>query len=71
MKSKIEMSESVNNKDRKFGSWKTYFPAKIKLADGTEIKALFTMSQLNVAMERASKNTEDFEEESFWDFLFG
>jgi len=70
MKSKIILKEAVPNKDRKFGSQKRYFPAKLVLDTGEEVKALFTYDQLEVARSRASRNLEDFpEEESFWDFL--
>ena len=70
MKSCIVMSEEVANKERKFGSWQSYFPAKIVLEEGKEIEALFTMGQLQTAMERAARNPEDMPAESFWGWLF-
>jgi len=65
MRSEIDTSERVENEDRRFGSWRHYYPAMI---DGEP--ALFTKDQLEVAKERAQRNPEDIpEDRTFWDFL--
>ena len=66
MKSEILTEEKVENKNRKFGSCLVYFPCII---DGE--KALFTNHELRTAIERGKINTEDFEEKSFWEKIFG
>ena len=70
--SKIKMSEEVENKDRAFGSCSSYYPTYVVMVDGKEIPALFTIDQLNNAMERANRNPEDLEDKdtSFWGWLF-
>lgn len=72
MESKLLLNERVENKKRFFGSNMTYFPCTIKTVSGDEVKALFTKNQLKVAMKRAERNQEDFEEkaEGFWGRLF-
>ena len=65
MKSKIDTSEKVDNKERKFGSSLEYFPCLID-----DNKALFTKNELDIAIERANKNLEDFEEDGFLSWLF-
>lgn len=70
MKSTIVMDEMVKNTERRFGSTNQYYPVKIENADGTEKNALFTLDQIEIAIERAELNPEDFPEgESFWSFL--
>lgn len=71
MESKILMTEVVENKERKFGADLKYFPARLELASGKVINCLFTVEQLQVAVERAENNPEDVPEESFWESLFG
>lgn len=69
--SKIVMDEEVTNKDRKFGSCLSYFPAYVVMIDGKKVPALFTCDQLNDAMNRAARNTEDMPEKtSFFSWLF-
>lgn len=72
IESKIDMSEEVLNKDRTFGSNTCYYPAYIVISEGKEVPALFTMAQLNIAMERANRNPEDMPKESgnFFSWLF-
>lgn len=72
MKSKIYYSEAVSNKDRHFGSEEVYYPCRMVMPDGTEAPALFTRTQLEVAMGRAKKNPEDVpRERSFLEAIFG
>lgn len=70
--SKILLKEEVENKERKFGSNTSYFPAYVELLDGTEFPALFTKKQLDEAMARAARNSEDLPKESgnFFTWLF-
>lgn len=71
VESKIVMDEEVENKDRTFGSCLSYFPAYVVMVDGKEVPALFTFDQLNDAMQRANRNTEDMPTEtSFFSWLF-
>lgn len=59
--SKILIIEKVENQDRKFGSAKEYYPVLVITKSGAKVPALFTRSQLKVALERATKNKEDFQ----------
>jgi hypothetical protein len=70
MKSEIILSESVINKERKFGSQLEYFPCEIKDAGGDINHALFTKGQIFNAIERAKRNVEDIPDKTFWDFFF-
>jgi hypothetical protein len=72
VKSFITLKQIIPNKLRKFGSAKEYVPVIIEEENGTIRKALFTKKAIEVAIERAEKNSEDFidEWESFWDRLF-
>ena len=58
VKSRLFWKEEVENKERKFGSALSYFPAVLE-KDGEEIPMLFTEDDLRRAMERAKKNMED------------
>ncbi len=70
--SKLETSERVINKSRKFGSNKEYFPAYVIDDTGNEVPVLFTNNQLLVAAKRAEKNMEDMPEDTGWfNWLFG
>lgn len=73
MKSELFMDEVIFNKDRKFGSARYYFPCKVTNAKGEEKPAMFSGSQIKLAIARADKNPEDFPQEtkSFWKRLFG
>lgn len=72
MKSKIHKSEEVGNKDRRFGSALSYYPAMIIDGDGNETPALFTRAQIMEAKKRAARNPEDVpENKTFWERLFG
>lgn len=59
MKSIIYIKELVQNKKRRFGSWKHYYPCRIVLSNGKELNALFTKSQIKSAIYRSNKNIED------------
>jgi len=70
MKNNIDTSESVKNKERKFGACLEYVPVMIKV-DGKSKEALFTMNELQVAIDRAKRNPEDIpEDQTFWGYLF-
>jgi len=73
VESKIDLREEVINKERTFGSNTAYYPAYVVTSDGKEVPALFTMDQLNIAMERAARNIEDIPKEgsNFFSWLFG
>lgn len=69
--SRIDLSEMVENKDRKFGANRNYFPVRIIFSDGTTEDGLFTKSQIEVALKRAVKNKEDIPKKlSFWKRLW-
>ena len=71
LKSKVETSERVKNKERRFGSALEYFPAMVIDDTGKEIPVLFTKNQLDVAAKRAEKNMEDMPADGNWyDWLF-
>lgn len=67
--STIKLSEKVDNTERKFGEAQEYFPVEIILEDGTETWAMFTKSDIENAMVRASKNKEDIPK-SIWESIF-
>jgi hypothetical protein len=69
LKSTLFLGELLENKDRKFGSAKHYYPAVIVTADGEEKKALFTHEQIADSMRRACQNPEDFPKETLFDLL--
>lgn len=69
MKSIIYLDESVVNKERLFGSIKSYYPCRIEFANGTISNALFTENQIKEATERAKRNPEDVPEKTFWESL--
>lgn len=73
MDSRIEMTDEVENKSRKFGSNLTYFPCYIVTKSGEKIEALFTHDQMETAIERAQSNPEDMPEEytGLFGWLFG
>lgn len=72
MESKILLSEKVENKDRRFGANVTYYPATITDENGDKKKALFSESQITVAILRAERNPEDIpEDKTFWQSIFG
>jgi hypothetical protein len=70
--SKIKMEEEVANTCRSFGSNSAYYPAYIVISEGKEVPALFTIDQLNIAMARAARNSEDMPKEgsTFFSWLF-
>ncbi len=70
--SKILTSERVGNKERRFGSAVEYYPVMLTDDKGEEIPALFTKSQLDTAIKRASENMEDIPSDWSWvDWLLG
>jgi len=71
MKSKIDLTEKVENKDRKFGSALHYYPCHVEGKDGKVGNLLFTVDQIDEAMKRAEANPEDMPEKSFWEALIG
>lgn len=71
MKSKLFLQESVDNKDRKFGSALTYYPCYIEGSTGDVVNALFTHDQIEDAISRAIVNPEDMPKTSLWEALLG
>ena len=59
MRSRIDLGEKVDNKDRRFGAALHYFPVMI-VTGKRKMPALFTAAQIGEAMDRASMNPEDF-----------
>lgn len=51
--------QRVDNTQRKFGSDRSYWFARLQYPDGTEFPLLFTEKQLEVAAARAKSNPED------------
>ncbi len=70
MKSKILLSEIVENKERYKSANKSYYPIIIETPDGNEIKGLFTHHQIAEAIRRGNRNQEDFPEDSFLEKFF-
>ncbi len=58
-KKMLKMKEAVDNKNRKFGSARYYYPCLVERFDGSVIPALFTSAQLADAIQRARLNPED------------
>lgn len=59
MESKILVNEIIENTERKFGSWRSYYPCIIIFGNGQKVNALFTRNQILTAVKRAVKNPED------------
>jgi len=68
--SRIELSEKVENKEFRFGQTDEYFPCMVITEDG-ERPALFTLDQIEVALERAQANPEDIPKKGFLSNIFG
>jgi hypothetical protein len=66
VESVLYKSEKVENTDRKFGSDTEYYPIYIKRDNGEIVPALFTIDQIHVAIDRATKNPEDIDEKANW-----
>jgi hypothetical protein len=60
IKSQIFKNEKIINANRKFGAVKSYYPVYIQDHLGESKYALFTISELNNAIDRAANNREDF-----------
>jgi len=67
----IKLEEKVGNKSRRFGESTDYFPVYVTSENGEPVPALFTGSQLKVAIKRAKKNMEDVPDKDSGGFLFG
>ena len=65
MRSRLDLSEKVENKDRRFGAALEYYPAKI-VTGRRERDALFTPGQISEAIARAESNREDIPLPGFW-----
>jgi hypothetical protein len=69
---KLFAKEKIVNTDRHFGAQKDYYPIYIEQENGDLTPALFTQSQINVAINRASQNKEDVpKKNTFLSFIFG
>lgn len=72
MNSKIYLVDVVQNTDRKFGSNNSYVYCDVVFEDGKVLPAMFTFSNLEIAIDRANKNKEDIpKQESWWKKIFG
>ena len=73
IESQISLDEHVENKERKFGAAVTYYPVFVIDEMGRKVPALFTQSQIDIAVQRAMFNTEDIPvaKKSFFESLFG
>ena len=72
MKSKIYLADVVQNTERKFGSNGSYVYCDIEFEDGRILPAMFTFSNVEIAIDRANKNKEDIpKNESWWKRIFG
>lgn len=74
VKSTIILDEEVINLEKHRLANPSYFPCYIQLNETTAVPALFTQHEIDVAMKRASNNTEDFgdaaEEKSWLERIF-
>ncbi len=68
MRSKLDLSERVPNKDRRFGAALEYYPAQI-VTGFLRRHALFTPAQISEAMRRAEENPEDMPKPTHWERL--
>lgn len=59
IESELDMSEAVENKERRFGSAAQYYPCFVINLSGNKVPALFTKDQIRIAMRRAKSNPED------------
>lgn len=69
---KLYLQNTVENTERKFGSNTKYVYAEVVFEDGQVLPAMFTMSNIEIAIDRANKNKEDIpKEETWWTKYFG
>lgn len=66
MRSRLDLSEKVENKDRRFGAALEYYPARI-ITGGRTRTALFTARQISEALARYDANQEDVTGPSMWE----
>lgn len=66
MRSNLDLSEKVANKDRRFGAALEYYPARI-ITGGRTRTALFTARQIGEALARYEANPEDVPSPSMWE----
>lgn len=72
MRSLIDLGEKVANTDRRFGSAKAYYPARV-IHGAREYPAMFTAKQISAAMQRGGANPEDWPtpRQSWWQRILG
>lgn len=72
MRSLIDLGEKVANTDRRFGSAKAYYPARV-IHGAREYQAMFTAQQISAAMQRGGANPEDWPvpRKSWWQRICG
>lgn len=69
VRSRIYMSEGIDNADRRFGADTRYYPAYVQVSGKWE-PALFTRHELHEACERAADNSEDIAPmEPWWQWM--
>ena len=71
MKSKLYMTEKVENQDRKFGATTKYYPMWVVDSFGFRRRALLTRDQLMSAIARGDTNREDFPALTLWERITG
>lgn len=65
MRSRIYLSEKVENKDRRFGAALEYYPVEVISGDRRRF-ALFTPAQISEALLRGEANEEDKPKPTWW-----
>ena len=66
MRSRIDLAEKVDNKDRRFGAALEYYPVMIVTGLRRQ-PALFTPAQISEALARAKANPEDMPKPGIWE----
>ena len=70
IQSNLDLRERVENKKFRFGQTDHYYPCMVQTEHG-EKPALFTIDQIEVALERAAANPEDIPRKDFLEYIFG
>lgn len=61
IRSAIHLRERTTNIGRRFGAAPAYYPAYVIAHDGKKHRALFTDKQIEIAIERAAINPEEWQ----------
>jgi hypothetical protein len=74
MKSEIYLSDKVKNKDRHPAANPYYYPINVVFPSGEQRVGMFTLHDIQEAIQRAQKNPEDIPQgttKGFWAKVFG